>query len=214
MTRSIRKLTITAHVVFSVGWLGAAAAFLALSIIGMTSQDAGVIRSAYWSMNVISKFVIVPMCFAALATGLFQALGTPWGLFRHYWIVAKFGIALFATIALLVHQFSVIAVAAKSASGASAETLAARLAPLRVELVRAPGLSILLLLTATALGIYKPWGMTAYGQRKQQARHGELQPVERKLPFGATIFLTILGVLMILFVLLHLTGHGFEGHGH
>jgi hypothetical protein len=33
--------------------------------------------------NLISRFVIIPTCFAALATGLLQTLGTPWGLFRY-----------------------------------------------------------------------------------------------------------------------------------
>jgi len=47
-TRS-RKLTITAHVSFSVGWLGAVAAFLVLSIAGLTSHDAEVVRGAYLS---------------------------------------------------------------------------------------------------------------------------------------------------------------------
>ena len=114
MTPTVRKLTITAHVVFSVGWLGAVAAFLVLSIAGLTSHDPEVVRGAYLSMDLISRFVIIPMCFGALATGLLQALGTPWGLFRYYWILVKFGLAIFATFALLVHQFAVMAVAANS----------------------------------------------------------------------------------------------------
>ena len=80
MTPTVRKLTITAHVVFSVGWLGAVAAFLVLSIAGLTSHDAEVVRGAYLSMDLISRFVIIPLCFAALVTGLLQALGTTLGL--------------------------------------------------------------------------------------------------------------------------------------
>jgi hypothetical protein len=123
MTPAWRKLTITAHVTFSVGWLGAVAAFLVLSIVGLSNHDAEMVSGAYLSMDLISRFVIIPMCFAALATGLLQALGTPWGLFRYYWIVMKFGLAIFAAIALLIHQFGVMAVAAKRASGSAAETL-------------------------------------------------------------------------------------------
>jgi len=139
MTPTLRKLTITAHVAFSVGWLGAVAAFLALSIAGLTSRDAEVVRGAYLSMDLISRFVIIPMCFAALATGLLQALGTPWGLFRYYWILMKFGLAIFATIALLIHQFAVMAVAAKRVSGAAPESLfSTEFGPLKTELMRAP----------------------------------------------------------------------------
>lgn len=55
-------------------------------------------------MNLGGWCVIVPLCFASVVTGLIQALGAPWGLFRHYWIVAKLGIAILATIVLLVHM--------------------------------------------------------------------------------------------------------------
>ena len=40
MAPSLRKLALTAHVTSSVGWLGAAAAFLAVAIVGLTSRDA------------------------------------------------------------------------------------------------------------------------------------------------------------------------------
>ncbi len=215
MTPALRKFTITAHVAFSVGWLGAVAAFLVLSIAGLTSHDAEVVRGAYLSMDLISRFVIIPMCFAALVTGLLQALGTPWGLFRYYWILMKFGLAVFATIALLVHQFVVVAEAAERVSGAAAETLfSADLGPLKTELVRAPSLSILFLLVATTLGVYKPWGLTRYGRRKQQERSKVQQQPSNETPLGVKIFFAVIAMLVLVFVVLHLTGHGFERHGH
>jgi len=215
MTPALRKLTITAHVTFSVGWLGAVAAFLVLGIAGLTSHDAEVVRGAYLSMDLISRFVIIPMCFGALATGLLQALGTPWGLFRYYWILVKFGLAIFVTIALLVHQFVVVAEAAKRISGVASETLfGADLGPLKTELVRAPSLAIVLLLVATTLGVYKPWGLTRYGRRKQQERRKGQQQPDNETPVGVKIFFAVIGVLVLVFVVLHLTGHGFESHGH
>lgn len=215
MTPTVRKLTITAHVAFSVGWLGAVAAFLVLSIAGLTSHDAEVVRGTYLSMDLISRFAIIPLCFAALITGLLQALGTPWGLFRYYWIVMKFGLAVFATIALLIHQFAVMTVAAKRVSGAVIETLfSTDLSALKTELVRAPSLAILLLLVATTLGVYKPWGVTRYGRRKQQERRKVQQQTDNETPLGVKIFYAMIGVLVLVVVVLHLTGHGFGSHGH
>jgi len=215
MTPTVRKLTITAHVVFSVGWLGAVAAFLVLSIAGLTSHDPEVVRGAYLSMDLISRFVIIPLCFAALITGLLQALGTPWGLFRYYWIVMKFGLAVFATIALLLHQFAVMAVAAKRVSGAAAETLfSTDFGALKTELVRAPSLSILLLLVVTTLGVYKPWGLTRYGRGKRQEQRKVQPQPNNETPLGVKIFYAVIGVLVLVVVALHLTGHGFGSHGH
>jgi len=100
-------------------------------------------------------------------------------------------------------------------SGAAAETLfRADFGPLKTELVRAPGLAILLLLVVTTLGVYKPWGLTRYGQRKQQERGKVQQQPDNETPLGVKIFFAAIGVLVLLFVLLHLTGHGFGNHGH
>ena len=168
MTPGLRKFALTAHVTSSIGWFGAVAAFLALAIAGLTSQDAQLVRAAYLAMELTTWFVIVPLAFVSGLTGVVSSLGTKWGLFRYYWILVKFGLAIFATVALLIHQFAVMAVTAKRFSGAAAEALfCADLSALKTELVRAPSLAILLLLVTTTLGVYKPWGLTRYGRRKQ-----------------------------------------------
>ena len=114
-----------------------------------------------------------------------------------------------------MHQFVVIAEAAKRVSGATADTLfSPDLGPLKTELVRAPGLAILLLVAVTTLGVFKPWGPTRYGRRKLQERRKEpLQP-DNGTPLGIKIFLSAIGVLVLVFIVIHLTGHGFGSHGH
>jgi len=104
MTPEIRKFGLTAHVSSSLGWFGSVAAFLALAISGLTSQDTEMVKAAYLTMNLIGWFVIVPLSFASLLTGVVQALGTSWGLFRHYWVVVKLLITVFATALLLLHM--------------------------------------------------------------------------------------------------------------
>src|SRR5262245_6851716 len=100
MTPGIRRLTLTAHVVSSVGWLGAVAVFLALSVAGLASNDAQMARASYQVMEMITWFVIVPLCLASVLTGFASSLGTTLGLFRHYWIVVKLVITIPATIGL------------------------------------------------------------------------------------------------------------------
>src|SRR5712691_5373000 len=108
MTPALRKLSFTAHVTSSVGWLGAVASFLVLSIAGLTSQDAETVRGAYLAMNLLGQFIIVPLSLAALLTGLVQSLGTHWGLFRHYWVLVKLTLTIGATLLLLLHQFTAV----------------------------------------------------------------------------------------------------------
>ncbi len=176
MRPRLRKLGVTAHVACSVGWLGADAGFLALAIVGLLSPEIQMVRSAYLAMDLIGWFVIVPSSFAALLTGLLLALGTPWGLFRHYWIVTKFLLTIGAIIVLLVHT-NAMREAATRVSGAAGETLSGlrahlaasgaggHMVDLQLQLAVAAGAGLLVLLTTTTLGVYKPWGKTRHARR-------------------------------------------------
>jgi hypothetical protein len=164
MTPGLRKLALTAHVTCSVGWMGAVASFLALGVAGLTSQDVQVARAAYLAMDLTGWFIIVPLTFASLMTGLVQALGTPWGLFRHYWILMKFLITVLCTLLLLVHMQPTGRLAAAAVEALSR----ADLQQMRVQLVVDSTLALLALLVATTLAVYKPGGMTRYGMRRKQ----------------------------------------------
>ncbi len=174
MTSRLRRFALTAHVTSSVGWLGAVAAFLALAVAGLTSQDAQMVRAAYLAMELTGWFVLVPLSLASLLTGLVQSLGTTWGLFRHYWVLAKLLITVLATIVLLIYmqtQFYLAGVAAETTlSGGDLSGLRDPSPVLHAVL------ALLLLLVATVLAVYKPRGMTRYGQRKQREQRMESQP--------------------------------------
>jgi len=163
LTPGLRKFVRTAHVTFTVGWLGTVAAFLALAVVGLTNQDDQVVRAAYIAMELITRFVIVPLSIAPLLTGPILSLGTPWGLFRHYWILAKLLINILSTIILLVHIQPINYLSRVAAEG----TLSSADRAVQVQLVVAAGAGLLALLVATALAVYKPRGMTPYGWRKQ-----------------------------------------------
>ena len=51
ITPNLRKCVLTLHIIFSIGWIGAVAAFLVLSLSGLTSRDGEVVRSVYISMD-------------------------------------------------------------------------------------------------------------------------------------------------------------------
>ena len=168
MAPGVRKLALTAHVIFSVGWLGAIAGFLALAVAGLTTPGLHTLRASYVAMDLIGWSVIVPLCFASLVTGVIQALGTPWGLFRHYWVVAKLLIAIVATIVLLVHMQPIRALG----RAATEQALAVDgFRDVRIQLVADAGAALVVLLAATALPVFKPRGLTKYGWRKQREDH-------------------------------------------
>lgn len=151
MNPTLRKSALTAHVTSSVGWLGAVACFLVLATIGMTTADDRLARAAYVVLEPIGWAVIVPLSFASLVTGLIQAWGTPWGLFRHYWVVAKLLINVLATAALLVHMRPI-------GHLAEAVALTDDLAGMRWQVTVDAAAAVVVLLVATALSVFKPKG--------------------------------------------------------
>jgi hypothetical protein len=171
MTPGLRKFALTAHVTTTVGWLGAVVVFLALAVVGLTSQDAQTVRGAYLVMEPAAWFVLVPLAFASLLTGLVQSLGTEWGLFRHYWVLFKLLITVFATIVLLIYM-ETFSFMAGVAADPSADLGVVRNASPTLH----AALALLVLLVATVLGLYKPRGMTPYGWRKQHEQRTVSQP--------------------------------------
>jgi len=204
MTPRLRKFALTVHVTFSVGWLGAIAGFLALAVAGLTSPDARMVRAAYLAMGLTAWFVILPLSLASLLTGLVQALGTPWGLFRHYWVLAKLLLTVLATIVLLLKMESISYLA-----GVAAETTlsSADFVGLRISLmVHAVG-GLLVLLAITTLAVYKPQGMTRYGARKQHEQHVLLKGDTGAEPGCGSTTITprwvkVFGIIVIVLVLL------------
>jgi hypothetical protein len=192
----LRRLGLALHVVFSVGWLGAVVAFLSLGIAALGAEPA-TSRAAYIGMNVVGGGALVPLSIATLASGVIQSLGTKWGLFRHYWVMLKLVLTVLATAALLLHQFTAIAEASKLAMNTAATAAqSVQLRQLGIQLLADAGLALLVLLTATAISIYKPWGMVG------QIRNGVRVLV-------AAIVAIVVGV-----VVAHLSGHAPHQHRH
>jgi hypothetical protein len=163
MTRKLRKLTLTAHITFSVGWLGAVIGYIVLAVTGLKSKDPQLAGSVYVAMELIGWYAIVPLSILSLLTGLIQSFGTEWGLIRHYWILAKFVLTVAGTIILLSHMPRVSHVA-KMASGASFSLAGLETAQIWMVVHAVGGLMILL--TATFLSVYKPWGRTPLGRQR------------------------------------------------
>ncbi len=167
----LRKLALTGHVASSVGWLGAVAAFLALAVAGLIGTDGPTTRAAYLAMEPIALFVVVPLALASLFSGIVQALGTPWGLFRHYWVLIKLVVTVVATAVLLLQVGPI----GRLADAARETTLSGpELREERASLVVHAGGGLLVLLVPTALSVYKPRGMTGYGLRKKRHEKQEV----------------------------------------
>jgi len=172
ITPRLRKFALATHLTSSVGWLGAVAGYIALDVAAATSQDAQTLRAAYLAMELVARYVIVPLALASLLTGLVMSLGTRWGLFRHYWVLISLLLTIIATAVLVVETQTISYFAGIAADPTTSDD---DLRALGSTLVHSVGGTVVLLVILV-LNVYKPRGMTRYGWRKQDERRKVSQP--------------------------------------
>ncbi len=163
MRPRLRKFALAAHIALSVGWIGAVAGYIALDVAAATSQDPETLRAAYLAMGLIAWYVIVPLAFTSLLSGLVMSVGTKWGLFRHYWVLISLLSTIIATVVLLMETQTISYFADVAADP---RTSGDDLRALGSTLLHSVGGTVVLL-AILALNVYKPRGMTRYGWRKQ-----------------------------------------------
>jgi hypothetical protein len=159
-----RRVWLTLHVGFSVGWLGVALTMTALAVIGWTADSHAMRHGAYEVLHVIDLAVAIPSMGLSIITGLVVSLGTKWGLVRHRWVIFKFAISVS------------IPLVAGTVESALADELAQRTvdpsgqpAATGIALVACLGGFAVALWAATILSVIKPWGRTRWGRRAVQA---------------------------------------------
>jgi hypothetical protein len=205
LTSGARKLLLTAHVTSSLGWMGAVACYLTLAVAGLVSLQNETVQGVYVAMNLISWFVIVPLGITTPATGIVQALGTPWGLTRRYWVVTKLVVTLPCSIVLLAHMLPTIQLAQAAMHG---QVAGDALHDLRVQLVADSAVALVALVFAATLGVVKPKGLTEHGAQLR----GE--DVASHRPPAWIVWLRRTGwTLVLAFLAAHIAGRGIGGHG-
>lgn len=213
MTATLRKLTFTTHITSSVGWVGAVLVFLALAVIALTSRNEATVRGAYLVMAPAAWFVLVPLAHASLLSGVVLSLGSTWGLVRYYWVVFKLGITVFCTAILLIYMGTFRQMAGVAADPGVDLPLVRNASPM-VHAV----LALLLLVVATWLGVYKPFGMTPYGMRQQVKARQALSSIAlpptgvalgaRGTPRWVYLASLVAAGVILLLAMLHLAGGG------
>ncbi|MGK5742139.1 hypothetical protein [Micromonospora sp. URMC 103] len=168
MTRTrptTRKALLTLHLVTSLGWLGTDLVLLTLSIAVLRGADPAVV---YPVAALVGTTLFAPLSVLTWVVGVASALLTPWGLLRHRWVLVKLVIT---TVMVLLVLFLL------TPNLRAAGDLGAALPPEdRADLVIAPAVSTSLMVVATVLSTYKPWGRlrraTPGGTRRTPASAG------------------------------------------
>jgi hypothetical protein len=209
MTSNVRKLALTTHVTSSVAWMGGVACFLVLAIAGFSSKQTQTVQAAYVAMNLICWFVVVPLSLASPMSGIVQAIGTPWGLTRHYWVLVKLFVTVPCSAVLLLHMLPTTELAVAAAQG---ELAGDALHDLRVQLVADSAVALVVLVLTVVLAVFKPRGLTEAGAVAAGKRASN-EPAPHVLPTWILWLRRVALAVAVAFLAAHLAGKGIGGHG-
>jgi predicted Abi (CAAX) family protease len=163
LSPTARRVLLIVHISVSVGWMGAAAAYVALNLPALSGADEQTMRAAYLMMPIVADYALVPLAIATVVTGIALALGTRWGLLQHYWVAVSLAVTLLAAVILVLHLPAVDDMAAVAADPEKDVSV------LGGDLFHSIG-GLVVLTVPLVLNVVKPRGLTRRGWRVQQDR--------------------------------------------
>src|SRR5699024_7550496 len=84
-----RKFLLAVHVIFSIAWIGVSSCMVVLSLMGLSFDDPRMVEAIYQALKIFDLTVITITSFTSVASGILLACYTPWGLFKHWWVIIK-----------------------------------------------------------------------------------------------------------------------------
>ena len=162
LSRPARRAALVVHVVASASWVGLTLGLLALGITAATTGSAVTVEASVRAMKLFADWLLLPVAFLTLVSGLVLSLGTQWGLARHRWVYVKFWLTLATTVATVFALRPGVnsAVAAVAAGGPL---------PDAGDVMMGPIVSLSAYVFMTVISVLKPWGLTKRGRRLREA---------------------------------------------
>lgn len=151
VSRPLRQVLVAVHIICSVGWLGAGAANVVLAVVAVTTTDGVVRHVAYRMIERLDTYLVIPLAFTALASGVVVAVCTPWGLTRYRWVLVK----LVLTVVVIVFSTFAIGVWVEQSIGATGTGGAS---PVAWPLVGGAASNLVAFVFMTWVSTAKPWG--------------------------------------------------------
>ncbi|MEV7066972.1 DUF2269 domain-containing protein [Streptomyces collinus] len=157
--RPARRAALVVHVIASAGWLGLTLGLLALGITAAANGSAATVEASVRTMKLFADWLLLPVAFLTLLSGLLLSLGTKWGLARYRWVYTKFWLTLATTTATVF---------ALRPGVNSAVTAVAAGGPLpdAGDVLFGPVVSLSAYVFMTVISVLKPWGKTRHGSEK------------------------------------------------
>lgn len=155
LSRFWRRTTLVLHLVSAGAWIGIDVIVAVLVLTGWFGDDVAVRSLAYRALATVVVWPMLTAGLLSLATGLVLGLGSTWGLVRYWWVAVKLALnVLLCTLIVLVLQPGMDEVDTYGNDLLTGSPDRGAVSTLFFP----PAVSLSLLILATVLGVFKPWG--------------------------------------------------------
>ncbi len=168
MSKSMKCLLKTLHILSACLWLGAAACIVLLQCLKGWSDDIRLLLALNEAFSILDFAFIIPAAMGSALTGLLMCLKTSWGITRYWWIITKvvltFSLILIGTALLGPWQLRLLDLSSKPPNG-----LSSLYDSIRMLFTAVGSLQVLWLIAILAISVRKPWGKRIAEQKVSAA---------------------------------------------
>ncbi len=164
MSKSMKCLVKTIHILSACLWLGAAACIMLLQSLKGWSDDSRLLIALNESFSILDFALIIPAAMGSALTGLLMCRKTSWGITRYWWIITKviltFSLILIGTALLGPWQLRLLELSSRPANG-----LSGTYGTIRMLFTAVGFLQVLWLIGILTISVRKPWGKRVAEQK-------------------------------------------------
>ncbi len=167
MSKKMKCLVKTLHLLSACLWLGAAMSIVLLQCLKGWSEDGRLLRALNENFSILDFALIIPGAMGSAATGFVMCKKTSWGFTRYWWIITK-GLVTIAAILVgtaLLGPWQMKLVELSGQRGNASYGL------IRVLFTAVGFLQIIMLVCIVAISALKPWGKRTAKQNETGTIH-------------------------------------------
>jgi hypothetical protein len=160
-----KRWLLSAHLLCTVAWLGAALCSLILNLTALLTTDPHLLNATYVQASILDKALLRGGAIGTLATGILLSVLTQWGLIRFYWIIVKEIVSVVCiTGGVIISSWNDEAIASTALQGLQALHNPLYLTD-RTLMLMGIFLQLTCLSAVIVISVFKPWG-----QRKRPSQ--------------------------------------------
>lgn len=159
LSKRARKATLVVHIVAAGTWIGIDVVLAVVVFTGLTTHDPETAALCFRALELFATWPLLLAGTACLISGIVLGVGTTYGLVRYWWVAAKLAVNVVFVALVPLSLRPTVSSAAEYGRDLTGSGAAPPSDPgLLPDLAFPPVVSLIGLLVAVLLSVFRPWG--------------------------------------------------------